>query len=384
MNTTQLKQLALSVTGAGKYKTLRGKVANAKRRWHHDRTRFGTGPDLRDWRLRDERNEAAELIYKERLRSGLQKKARKERGFISKKCAERGLPEEVAAMLAKFHGHRPFGSPWNRIEVGQPLSASTNREANSYGHGHEYWQGYLYHDCHTLTGKHGRKLFYLAGSFARSADAHPLVKFAKLAKKWGDWFYLLSQNKRRMAFYIEGGKLAAVKVPKGYRFAKDSLGLKVVAEKSGESWHFSPQEAQEGGEKLAAFLKGKEKRLVLEQKERETRWAEEERARQAEWENERQAARALRQAETQQREAIQRDIGTTMVTLADSRRAGNCVEGTLKFAETKLEIPRDEFKRCGFLLAVPAGRILRLANGQTREAERAIRAAWERETLVSI
>ncbi len=79
-----------------------------------------------------------------------------------------------------------------------------------------------------------------------------------------------------------------------------------------------------------------------------------------------------------------RDLPTTRVTLADSRRAGNCIEGSLQFAERKLGMTRAEVIGSAHLLALPAIRILHVANGQHEQAKRACYAAWLRETTISI
>jgi len=81
---------------------------------------------------------------------------------------------------------------------------------------------------------------------------------------------------------------------------------------------------------------------------------------------------------------FQRDIATTRVTLHDSRRAGNCIEGNLRFAERKLGLDRGAILAAGHLFTVPAKRLLAVANGETDQALRAIRAAWSRETTVCI
>ncbi len=79
-----------------------------------------------------------------------------------------------------------------------------------------------------------------------------------------------------------------------------------------------------------------------------------------------------------------RDLATTRVTLHDSRRAGNCIEGSLRFAERKLGIAREAIIAGGHLFTVPAKRLLALANGETDRAMAAVRAAWTRETTVCI
>lgn len=79
-----------------------------------------------------------------------------------------------------------------------------------------------------------------------------------------------------------------------------------------------------------------------------------------------------------------RDLKTTRVTLHDSRHAGNCTEGSLRFAEHKLGIPRQEVLAAGHLLNVSSERVMAVANGQHDPAYRACYAAWLRETIVSI
>jgi hypothetical protein len=79
-----------------------------------------------------------------------------------------------------------------------------------------------------------------------------------------------------------------------------------------------------------------------------------------------------------------RDLRSTRVSLADSRRAGNCVEGALKFAERRLGIGRAEILAGGHLLHVPASRIMAAAGTEAEPARRACYAAWLRETTVSI
>lgn len=78
---------------------------------------------------------------------------------------------------------------------------------------------------------------------------------------------------------------------------------------------------------------------------------------------------------------FKKDLKTTMVTLNDSRKAGNCVEGTLAFAERKLGISRQEIMSGGHLFSVAADKILKF--GESR-ALAAAKIAWQRETSVCI
>lgn len=81
---------------------------------------------------------------------------------------------------------------------------------------------------------------------------------------------------------------------------------------------------------------------------------------------------------------FRKDIASTRVTLEDSRKAGNCIEGSLVFAQRKLGISRQEILAGGHLFAIPASKILAAANGQKEQAEGAVKAAWIRETMICI
>lgn len=75
------------------------------------------------------------------------------------------------------------------------------------------------------------------------------------------------------------------------------------------------------------------------------------------------------------------DLKTTMVTLHDSRKAGNCIEGTLTFAEKRLGISRQEIIGGGHLFKVRGEKLF--ATGENR-AIAAVKQAWARETAVCI
>lgn len=76
-------------------------------------------------------------------------------------------------------------------------------------------------------------------------------------------------------------------------------------------------------------------------------------------------------------------IKGTFVTLNDSRRAGNCVEGSLRYAENKLNIPREQILACQWLTGVSTSLLIR-TDPNNQAVQRAIHRAWERETLVCI
>jgi hypothetical protein len=95
-------------------------------------------------------------------------------------------------------------------------------------------------------------------------------------------------------------------------------------------------------------------------------------------------ARKAAKIAASQRAMFERQSATTRVTLHDSRVAGNCIEGTLSFAERKLGLTREEVLRAGHLFSVPASQLLRVANGDAERVEAAIKVAWMRETMVQI
>jgi hypothetical protein len=76
-----------------------------------------------------------------------------------------------------------------------------------------------------------------------------------------------------------------------------------------------------------------------------------------------------------------REIKSTRVTLEDSRRAGNCIEGSLQFAESRLGLTRQQVLDGSYLFSVSAPRLMREKN---ERALAAVKIAWNRETTVSI
>lgn len=96
------------------------------------------------------------------------------------------------------------------------------------------------------------------------------------------------------------------------------------------------------------------------------------------------AARKLAREQARHAAIKSREIGNVRVTLEDSRRAGNCVEGSLAFAARKLGVTRQEILDGSFLFSAPASRLLAVANGDLPKVEAAINLAWTRETTISI
>jgi hypothetical protein len=80
----------------------------------------------------------------------------------------------------------------------------------------------------------------------------------------------------------------------------------------------------------------------------------------------------------------ERQILSTRVTLEDSRRAGNCVEGSLAFCERRLRLSREDILAGSYLFSVPAKNLIDNANGNLPQVQNAVRVAWMRETTISI
>ena len=95
----------------------------------------------------------------------------------------------------------------------------------------------------------------------------------------------------------------------------------------------------------------------------------------------RQAAKKLERENARFAKIKAREIGSVRVTMQDSRRAGNCVEGAIRFAESRLGISREQIANGAHLLTVSAAKLL--ATNDTR-AKSAVEMAWARETMVQI
>ncbi|MDE2100117.1 MAG: hypothetical protein KGL39_22875 [Patescibacteria group bacterium] len=144
--------------------------------------------------------------------------------------------------------------------------------------------------------------------------------------------------------------------PKDFIFAGDSLGAKIQSRDGKRDYHFNSDEIFDG---MGAIMR---------------------RAR-ANWKAQAEAAKAKK--ESARIEKIKaRELKSVRVTLGDSRRAGNCVEGSLRYAETRLGISRQQILDGDYLFSVSAENLLRV-NGDER-VHRAVNVAWQRETLVSI
>jgi len=147
--------------------------------------------------------------------------------------------------------------------------------------------------------------------------------------------------------------------PKGYAFGDDAHGVKIYAISNSEKdFHFNTDHVQSDHPVRAIMA-----------------------ALRANWQRQAEV-RKLAVYKAREQRIYDREVGSVRVTLQDSRRAGNCVEGSLRYAEAKLGVTREQVLAGDYLFSVPASRVLK-ANGDTRAAA-AVRIAWLRETTVSI
>jgi len=153
-------------------------------------------------------------------------------------------------------------------------------------------------------------------------------------------------------------------VPAGMRFSTDALGAKLVRVSDGLDYHFT-------GDHFLHKQFALNARLALAKKYRKN----------VEENKQKRIAKKSAAQATILEKLFQRDLKHTYVNLNDSRAVGNCVEGSLRFAETRLKIGRDEILRGGHLCVVNAKR---LVDTKDERAIRAARRAWARETLVTI
>lgn len=144
--------------------------------------------------------------------------------------------------------------------------------------------------------------------------------------------------------------------PSGLKFAQDGEGVKLIA-RDGTDYH--PTREEWTSSRFAGMVREK---LTTK----------------------RAAARAASVLEREQERTelvFQRDLSTTRVTLDDSRRAGNCVEGSLAFAERRLGMSRSDILDGRWLVSVSASRLAKTGDARAMSA---VRSAWSRETTVSI
>jgi len=150
--------------------------------------------------------------------------------------------------------------------------------------------------------------------------------------------------------------------PKGMLFKRDDLGILVERQSDKMDYHLS--DVDWNAKNFATNIRSK---MAIEYIKR-------------------QLANRLKKANEKQEKLFIKSLGNTRVNLNDSCKAGNCIEGTLSFCEKYLKLDRKTILDAGYLISVPAIKILKMAKN-TINAERAMNAcriAWMRETTISI
>jgi hypothetical protein len=153
-------------------------------------------------------------------------------------------------------------------------------------------------------------------------------------------------------------KTFKIKVPFGYFFDADGYGIKLVNKKNAKmDFHFNTSHIVSSGGRRQMVKSLKENWLLKKNAERKEK------------------------AQKKLDKIFTRDLKTTRVTLWDSQCAGNCIEGSIRFAENFLKISREAIVNGKHLLTVAAERLVK--SGDSR-AHAAAKFAWQRETMVAI
>ena len=166
----------------------------------------------------------------------------------------------------------------------------------------------------------------------------------------------LYRSGKTVEIHAAGKMVRRILAPAGLRFGADAEGV-MVAAKDGTDYH--PTATEWRSPKFAGYILGV---LALKRK----------------------AIKAQKRTQRESRRMTQireRGMATCRVTLEDSRRAGNCVEGSLRFAEARLGVSREQIVAGDHLVHVSGDRLL--STGDER-ARRAVEIAWARETTISI
>jgi len=206
------------------------------------------------------------------------------------------------------------------------------------------------------------------GSFRTVTRANHVIQYRS--------FCIISPNGREL-FAVgayDPPTQQSVCLPVGYRWDQDALGLRIVRERDQQEYH--PHINDWSGDEVDVWISALDELANV-------------RATQA-----RQELSKKRNADF-----FLRDLPNTRVTLRDSKRAGNCMKGSLTFAISKLRLRRDELvtmvtddgesremteediMHSLYLHSVPAERLYGTTDSR---AIRACWVAWERETTIAI
>lgn len=151
-----------------------------------------------------------------------------------------------------------------------------------------------------------------------------------------------------------------IPAPAGMKFSHDSLGLRLVRSSDGMEYHPTADDLR--SRNFAGRIRGIMAANFVARRDAK-----------------RAAARVAQEAAI-----MARELGSVRVTLDDSRKSGNCVEGTLRFAELRLGITREEIVAGGHLFSVSAARLGKFSTAEPERVKAAINRAWMRETAVCI
>lgn len=179
------------------------------------------------------------------------------------------------------------------------------------------------------------------------------------------WFRWLGRFKTYPGSYqhstrqIELGKDWAANVvePKGCVFYWDSVGFCVFRRSDGLDYH--PTRRECGAKNFVTLVR----KGLAEKYKMNLAW------------------RKNNQETIRFEKIYQKEAPKCRVTLDDSRKAGNCTEGSLNFAQRFLHLNREEILQGGYLYHISAAKLLATKDSR---AEKAVRVAFKRETMVCI
>jgi len=248
----------------------------------------------------------------------------------------RNIPSKEPANWRVFGIDDP-GLRWDAMEA----SATRHKRISNWEMAHptvkQFAEGYYY------TINHGR---YSSGcSYERYS--HTPVYYSRVE---------IAHNSLSVIYANKGGRWIQ-RVPTGCYFRKDSLGLVVIRKTDGMDYHPDVDDLMASdfrGRVRRAMAINYGTRVIIRKRERfEAR-----------------------------HEAIFLREGATQVRLQDARRAGLCVQGVRSFLN-RARVDTDRLTKPLFFL--PGKLVERLGKRfSDHRANLAIRAAWERETTISI
>jgi hypothetical protein len=163
------------------------------------------------------------------------------------------------------------------------------------------------------------------------------------------------ENNKTLASMI-GEKVTRTIAPEGFEFKKDENGIYLCRLSDGIDYHPSSEEIRNYSADQMIPILNSNAEIRLKQKIHE-------------------------ETILREKELFIKDLPTTRVTLNDSRKAGNCVEGSLRFAERFLHISRDIILNSNHLFSTCAKKLVDSGNPL---AINAAKQAWLRETTIAI